>query len=49
MLNSTGDFDDDAMGVDGTQSHVRTICKVVVDRMMIRFWWAVAIKVEPGE
>lgn len=43
------DLDVEATGVDGTQSHVRTIWRVVVDLTIIRFWCAVAMKVEPGE
>jgi hypothetical protein len=30
-------------------SQVLTICRVEVDRMMIRFKWAVAMNVVPGE
>jgi hypothetical protein len=42
-------LEDEACGVGGVQSHVLTIWRFVVDLMMTRFWWAVAMNVVPGE
>lgn len=38
-----------AAGELGWQSHVRTTAKLAVERTMMRFKWAVAMKVVPGE